>query len=434
MTDDSGRTARPMLDATCTRRGLFKGALGAGASAAALATFGADFMMSAATVRAADDEMLDPGKFTIKNTIAINLTKHFARVPLHQGSFNGQPVWYVMTEASDQGIASDLGLNFSPRLANIPPSHPAVQQVASTDPVVGRGMVTFAGMPNFSPMRMLTPGPMGFPPAAFAIGAAGDAKYSDLVRVQGGNVVFNAPIIAVGTGPFDVTTHTNTHDRVLAIDTGKMTVDLLIVRAFAFGREIIYHSFSASDGLTSVIERGTFIPAMAKIPMTDTRTPDDGARSAIFAFVNGKAVLESPPGQGLNHVILNGRNAEEATLQNMNVLDALRRGGDSRNVLDTWPILPGDPARARRYSPLWDLQMGRWSDAAVAQGLNNAQTDSNQIRQRAAEGLVTSSDGAALVTHDIVINCPALAFTDQPPMAPQAPDPGRSASPLQGAP
>ncbi|MGI8854745.1 MAG: DUF7482 domain-containing protein [Thermomicrobiales bacterium] len=412
-----------------TRRAMLKGTL-AGAGGLALSTVGGGFAMQATTVLAAD-EMLSPSKFTIKNTLAVNLTKHFATTPLFQGTFNGQPVWYVITEASDERVASDLGLNFAPRLANAAPV--SVQQVTSSNPTLGRGMVTFAGIPDFSPTRVVVAGPTGFPPASFAPGANADAKYSDLVRVQGSNVVYNAPIVAVGAGPFDVTTHTNTHDRLIGIDTAKMTADLVMVRAFSHGKDIFYHSFSASNPLAAPIERGTFVPLLGMVSPPNTRTTADGARSSIFAFVNGQTGLPGPPAQGLNHVIVDGGGTKDASLQNADVLTALSLGGDAHNVLDSFPTLR-DPALARLYTPLWDLQLVKWSDDAVARGANTAQTDANQIRQLAAQGVVHAADDLPLVTVDIVVNCPVIAFFDQAPDVPQAADPGMGATPFRGAP
>ena len=212
-----------------------------------------------------------------------------------------------------------------------------------------------------------------------------------------------------------------------------MTVDPLFVRAFAFGQDILYHSFSSSDPLAAVIERGTFIPSMAKIPITNTRTEPVGARSTIFAFVNGQTGPTSPPAQGLNHVIVDGKNAEDASLEHMDVLEALRIGGDAHNVLDSFPTL-SDRALAHLYTPLWDVQFVRWTAAAAEQGLNVAQLDGNQIRQLAAQGRVTAPDHLPLVSQNIVVNCPVIAFIDQPPSEPQAADPGRSATLTSGAP
>lgn len=70
----------------------------------------------------------------------------------------------------------------------------------------------------------------------------------------------------------------------------------------------------------------------------------------------------------------------------------------------------------------------------MAQGLNVAQKDANQIRQLAARGLVTAADGLPLVPENIIVNCPIVAFADQAPDAPQAADPGRTATLYTGAP
>ncbi len=436
MTKERERAAMSNPGGVYTRRTVLKGSLAAGVGSLAATAFGGVAVSTAAgggPAAQAPDEFLPPSKFTIANTLALNLTKHFATAPLHQGLCNGQPVWYVITDCSDARIAADLGLNLAPRLANIPAGHPGVQEVVSANPVLGRDMVTFPGKPVFSLPRIIAPGPKGFPPARFQPGAFGDAKYSDLIRVRGTGVVYNAPIVAVGPGPFDLVAHADTHDRLLGIDTGKLTADLLLVRAFAFGQDIFYHSFSASNPLAAPIERGTFIPSMGELPFSNSRTLPAGARSAIFAFVNGQTGPHSPPAQGLNHVILDAHGPEDASLQNPALLESLRAGGDAHNVLDSFTTLD-DPALAALYTPLWDLQLAKWSAEAVARGLNVAQKDANQIRQLAARGLVTADDGLPLVPVGIVVNCPIVAFADQAPAAPQAADPGRGATLSSGAP
>src|SRR5204863_8289448 len=125
-------------------------------------------------------------------------------------------------------------------------------------------------------------------------GAVGTALYSDLIRVQGSQTVYNAPIIATGTDPFDVDLHTNTHDRVVAIDTVNMTVDMQFVRAFAFGKDIFYFSIAATTEEAAVIERAQLVPAMAGIPAPDQDDDPATARSDIFAFANGMRGLNDP--------------------------------------------------------------------------------------------------------------------------------------------
>ena len=58
------------------------------------------------------------------------------------------------------------------------------------------------------------------------------------MRIAGTDVVYNAPIVAVGSGRFDVTNHTNTHDRLLSIDTAKMTAGLAFIRGFSNGKPL----------------------------------------------------------------------------------------------------------------------------------------------------------------------------------------------------
>jgi hypothetical protein len=368
------------------------------------------------------EELLPADKLTLKSVMRADLVSGIATLPVHRGTFDGTSVWYVVTDVSDQGMANELGLNFAPRLANaFTGCAPCVQQVKTADPVLGRANVEFAGTIDFSPERIYVPSETGFPPLDAQPGAVAGHGYSDLVRVEGSPIVFNAPIVAVGDGPFDVTTHTNTNDRVMAIDTMAMTVDLQFIRAFSHGTDIFYLTFGSTGALSAVLERGTFVPAMATLPFANDSENPMGARSAIFTLTNGQRGEASPPAQGLMHVTLDNPPGD-LSLQNTALLESLRRGGDAHNVLDSSPTL-ADPRLARLYTPMWDLHIGVWSPAAVAGGQNVAQTDANQIRQLAAAGMITNPGGGMLGSANFVVNCPVLGFRDQPPTAPQAPKP-----------
>ena len=130
-------------------------------------------------------------------------------------------VWYILEDASDQGAAKDLGVNYAPKLANIGISCPAcVQTVTEDNPSpqanpFGPAVIHFAGAPDFSPTRVAVPGPTGFPLKSFQPGAVAGPGYSPFIRIDGSPTVYNAPIIATGDGPYDVVHHTNTGDRVL---------------------------------------------------------------------------------------------------------------------------------------------------------------------------------------------------------------------------
>lgn len=237
--------------------------------------------------------------------------------------------------------------------------------------MLGTAPVQFQGAPDFSPVRTLRPAsrPKAFPPLSFSVGATARAGYSPYVRVAGSPIVFNAPIVATGDGPFDVTTHTNTHDRTLGIDMQRMTTDQLFVRGFANGRSIAYLSFDSSDAFTATVERSIFVPALADLQFANggdgpARTDrPDSARASIFTFVNARTGLEtSPPprgatqgrgrSQGLTHALSLPIVGRDAAVANPDVLEALRRGADVSNIFSDMPRDFGN-SRARQYSPAW---------------------------------------------------------------------------------
>ena len=361
--------------------------------------------------------MLDKSKIVMSSIISVDLDRDVARIPLHKGYYNGQTVWYVRTDVSDAALATKLGLNFAPRLAN---AGYGIQPVTSSDTVPGSAAVYFAGTVDFTPKRNLIPGATGFPPMSVTPGSVAVAAYSDLIQVKGSKVVYNAPIVATGNGPLDVSqAHTNTLDRVVAIDTTAMTVDLQFIRAFAFGKDIFYFSFGATQDVSATIERGTFVPGMAVIPAPDKDDDPTTARSDIFAFANGKRGLNDPNVQGLNHVILDNASGEFSN-DNPALFKTFNELGDARNILGSFTTVT-DLAERALYSPLWDLHVAKWSDAVVAKGTNYAQTDANTIQQLAKNGLITNPDGTPLSSSGVIVNCPIIGFATTPPTVDQAP-------------
>ena len=68
--------------------------------------------------------ILPRDKLTLPSAIEVNLTHEFVRLPLYPGiAYAGTPhaekVWYILMDASDPGLAHDLGVNYAPKLANI---------------------------------------------------------------------------------------------------------------------------------------------------------------------------------------------------------------------------------------------------------------------------------------------------------------------------
>ncbi len=374
-------------------------------------------------------ELLPKSKVILRSAGTVNLTDDTVRLPLHKGVFHGQTVWYVITESSDFGLAHDLNVNFAPKLANIGIACPkCVQAVTLKAPgknTFGEAVVNFKGVPNFKPKRVLAPGPPGAPPVKMQPGSVAGPGYSPFIRIKGSNVVYNAPIVATGTGHFDVVHHTNTLDRVLAIRPAASTrggqfthpsVDLLFVRGFDAGQTIFYLSTESSDKLGATLERATFTPLLKQSSFVGGDDFLGSARERIFIFLNGQTGSKNPQAQGIAHLIADGHASEDASLKNRPLLDALSNDGDLLNVLGDFPSL-NDPRHANAYSPLWDAQVGQWSKKAVAGGLNRRQNDENEVINLAATrpDLITGPKGVPYGSVGFVINCPIIAFTKDKP-------------------
>jgi hypothetical protein len=387
--------------------------------------------------------LLPRDHLTTESAIQVDLTKETVRLPLYKGvAYKGTPkqetVWYVLLDASDSGLAHDLGVNYAPKLANIGIGDPeAVQTVTLESPTpdqnkFGQAVVDFQGAPDFSPTRIAQPGPNGFPLANFQPGAVAGPGYSPFIRVAGSDVVYNAPIVATGDGPFDVTHHTNTGDRVLGVHIAPPSppgqylesyADLLFVKGFDAGQPILYLSTDAGQPLTSVLERSTYVPALDKAAYNGGDDFLGSARERLFGFINGQTGADNKQAQGFVHLIKDGHASEDASAGNTALIDALRNGGDFLNVFGDFPTLK-DPRHAQAYSPLWDAQLGLWTNKAVKEGLNTRQIDEVQVFNLAATrpDLLTgvnpaTGQPAPYGASGVDINCAVIGFTNKAPTA-----------------
>src|SRR5262249_56156415 len=139
------------------------------AAVAAWAVLGtAAFAGSAATAAKAGGlgpttGLLPRDHLTLESAIQVNLSKETVRLPLYPGTAHGKRVWYVLLDASDAGLAHDLGVNYAPKLADIAINDPAaVQTVTLGSPTPARNpfgpaVVHFAGAPHFSPTPLPPP-------------------------------------------------------------------------------------------------------------------------------------------------------------------------------------------------------------------------------------------------------------------------------------
>jgi hypothetical protein len=257
--------------------------------------------------------------------------------------------------------------------------------------------------------------------------------YSPFIQIAGSPVVYNAPIVATGNGPFDVVHHTNTGDRVLGIHIAPATspsgqfleswVDMLFVKGFDAGQPILYLSTDAGQPLTAVLERSTYVPALNNAPYNGGDDFLGSARERLFGFVNGQTGANNPQAQGFVHLVRDGHASEDASAENTALIYALRHGGDLLNVFGDFPTLR-DPRHADAYSPLWDAQLGLWTQKAVDQGLNMRQIDEVVVFNLAATrpDLLTginpaTGQPAPYGAQGVDINCAVIGFTAMAPTA-----------------
>jgi hypothetical protein len=382
--------------------------------------------------------LLPRDHLTVESALQVDLSKESVRLPLNKAKANGETVWYVLVDASDQGIANDLGINYAPKLGNIGIGCPECVQTVTLDSPspdqnrFGQALVNFKGAPDFSPTRIAEPGPTGFPLATFQPGAVAGPGYSPFIRIEGSPTVYSAPIVATGDGPFDVVHHTNTGDRVLGVHIAgpsaqgqfaESWVDLLFVKGFDAGEPIVYISTDAGQPLTAVLERSTYVPALDKAAYNGGDDFLGSARERLFGFVNGQVGADNAQSQGFVHLVEDGHASEDASAGNTARIDALRNGGDLLNVFGDFPT-ESDPRHAQAYSPLWDAQLGLWTDKAVKQGLNSRQIDEVQVFNLAATrpDLLTGIDPATgkpapYGSVGVDINCAVIGFIDKAPTA-----------------
>ena len=339
------------------------------------------------TLPAFGSQPLPRSHVVLPNAVAVDVAAQTVTLPLERGRAGSETVWYVVTDSSNASDAKARGAIYAPLIANVGAGCPAcVQHVRSLN-----GEVSFAGAPDFSKKREFAAGPTGFPPKTAAPGATARATYSPFIRIGNAATVVNAPIVATGTGPFDVTKHSNTHDRVVAINTARKTVTLLLVHGFANGRRVLYLSTEATDPGVATIERATFVPSL-------------GAAKAgsipIFVVANGPT--DTKP-QGLAYAALDGKLNEDATAANSSTLRA------PMNVLASFPV--GQTAGA--YSPLWSANVGAWSVAAVAAHKNVQLTSPAAFTRAVAEKTLTGPGGKPFGPIGVLVNCPVVAFIDE---------------------
>jgi hypothetical protein len=327
------------------------------------------------------------GPYQLLKSGQIDVEAGTITLPLYEGRLrDGRAVWYVLTDTDDRGNADALGLNWSAKL-----TYAGVDQAVRNATLAPDATLIFEkGAVDFSPERRVVPGDgaNAFPPKVAEPGSVGDENYSPLVRItNAGNHIYNAPIIAFGVSADKIAfcegnpNYSLVHDKVISICPDKATVTLKLTSGISFARPILYLSFDSNNPLAATLEASTLAPGLTNI----TVGRDDSAFSAVerlFSFANGSTGKDNPQRQGLN--------------------SAIADGASPLNVFG------GIPTVATDYSPLWDFNLGVWTQEAIDRGYRSRLTEEFQILGFAQQGWITGTDGKPYGSTGIIVNCPVV--------------------------
>jgi hypothetical protein len=319
-------------------------------------------------------------------------------LPLYRGQLrNGRAVWYILTDTSDKTASESLGLNHAGKLA-----YATTGRAVRNGRLLPDAVIEFEkGRVDFAPERVVVPGeaPNFFPPAQAEPGSVGDADYSPLVRLTnvGGTPIYNAPMVAFDVAAEEIdfckeedpnvqVDYRKVHDKVVSIcpdGNGGGTVTIQLTVGFSFAKPVLYLSTDANEALPAALEAATLAPGLRSV----TVGRDDSFASAVerlFAVVNGPSGIDNPQRQGFN--------------------SALGDAGANGPI----NLFGGIPTVATDYSPLWDLNVGAWTQEAVDKGYRSRMIDEFQYLGMVQRGFITGPGGAPFGSTGFIVNCPVV--------------------------
>ena len=217
-------------------------------------------------------------------------------------------------------------------------------------------------------------------------GAVGDNLYSPLVRItNAGGYIYNAPVVAFDVSAEQINfpngnpNYRLVHDKVVRIDPMAGTVTILLTPGFSFAKPVLYLSTDASAPVPAALEGAIYAPALSDIQVGH----DDSAYSAIerlFLIINGPTGCDNPQRQGLYSALTDGR--------------------------PPLNLLGGIPFVATDYSPLWDINVGMWTDDAIRKGYRSRMIEEFQYLAMVQGGFITGPGGNKFGSAGFIVNCP----------------------------
>jgi len=332
------------------------------------------------------------------------------RLPLFQGwetlpDGTRREGYYIITEASDQDLAEDLGVIYSPRMAAAIGSGGEQGSQWTED---GSGRLIFEGSVDFEPTRNLVAGDeadgqlFGFPPSLVEPGAIADENWSSYVVLPGTDIVINAQLMANETG---------IHDRIPNpdgnaqededdfgnpnLDTDNAAVVLQLLDGWHDGRPYYFHIVTdTSDPAPATIELGVFAPKLNNLP-------------TFGVFPGGSMLPFSPTANGRTQ-----DNGDGLGFQGLNTASLSER--QVNDPTNTFPIDPSDT----NYAPMWDAHITEFTieeeDRPILTSfdmINDLLEDGTLIpfRGNANPSPLANSLSDLLTATGAIINCPVIS-------------------------
>lgn len=299
------------------------------------------------------DDVLD---FRLRGDFAWN--GGWVRFRLHEGRIDGEPIWFIRTDASDQTFASDEGLVFAPLLALARSVDGGTGRIYLFDDGSPAVLSTGPGRDDFTPLYevVYVSGGNGTLDSVAAVEAAAAAGQVTLAETP---VVVNYPAVKWPGGelPVDTVVELPLANGPLleAPDTAAGTVTFKLHQCYPESRYIITDT-SAVPMAPMMSIPGS--PATAGLAAA-------GAASTITVFGNG---LSGPGAMGFQPGVFR----EKA----------------------------GEPA----WSPLWDHFTAVWNEPAAASLLTTQAEITELVEGGALELFVGTPDTDG---QGFVVNCPA---------------------------
>lgn len=378
-----------------TRRGFLKG-LGLGAGAGLLANAGMPLALASDQRSFATrlfqsqreiglSQMMDPAvELMVGDVVGFELATDqwegafgWVTFQLHQALHNGEPAYYIRTDASDMTFAQEN------RLVHVPLLTAATNAEGATSQ-----LYTFTnGTADQFPVISHIPGDEGYSPAwqVHNVTFNGDATLLDSadaireaesagdVTVEATPLVVNFPLVKWSGGELtedtELTSYLGTGPLVRPVNTDSMLVTFKLHECYPGSRYIVTDTSAAP-----------MAPMMAISPSPTTQgLVNVGATDEIWVFSNGI------PGSG---------------------------------VMGFQPAIFDNAAGNPIWSPFWHHFTAEWNDESAAELITN----STQLRELIDAGALTIYNGVPDMDQSMpafVVNCPVpvkAANTFQPPM------------------